>query len=67
MTNILYSTGCPKCKVLEKKLNNAGIPYEVVSDIDIITSKGFDTVPVLSVLGKTMDFSEAIKWINNKE
>ena len=31
----LYSTGCPKCQVLKKKLDTAGINYTIESDIEI--------------------------------
>ena len=31
---VLYSTGCPKCKVLEKKLNADKIEYSISDDID---------------------------------
>jgi glutaredoxin len=30
----LYSTGCPKCKVLETKLNNKNIEFNVNTDVD---------------------------------
>ena len=33
----LYSTGCPKCQVLEKKLNNEGIGFSISNDIDVLT------------------------------
>ena len=68
MTNItLYSTGCPKCNVLEKKLDNAGIKYNIVSDEDIMIEKGFMSAPMLEVDGKTMNFIEANNWIKEQE
>ena len=33
METILYSTHCPKCKVLEKKLQMANITYTVFDNI----------------------------------
>ena len=63
MNVILYSTNCPKCKVLEKKLDNSGIQYEVVTDEDLMIEKGFLSAPMLEVDGTVMDFGEAIKWI----
>ena len=56
MTIILYSTDCPKCKVLKSKLDSKGIEYNVISDVDIMTSKGIDTVPVLEINGEMMNF-----------
>ena len=32
----LYSTGCPKCKVLKKKLEASGKEFEVIEDLDQI-------------------------------
>ena len=64
MQVILYSTGCPKCKVLITKLDSKNINYNVVSDINVIVSKGINTVPVLEVDNNLMDFKTAIDWIN---
>ena len=61
---ILYSTGCPKCKVLEQKMDIKNIKYEKITDIDIMTKKGFMSVPMLDVNGKIMDFKTANNWIN---
>lgn len=66
MQVILYSTGCPKCKVLVAKLNAKNIKYNTVSDVSIIISKGISTVPVLEVNGTIMDFKTAVKWINER-
>jgi hypothetical protein len=32
MKIVLYTIGCPQCNVLEKKLNNAGVQYEIIND-----------------------------------
>lgn len=64
MKIVLFSTGCPKCKVLEKKLQQKNIVYEEVNDVDVMTEKGFMTVPMLEVDGKVMDFKAASDWIN---
>lgn len=62
----LYSTHCPKCKILEKKLDNAKIKYEICDDRELMAEKGFDFMPVLEVDGQTMGFSEAVKWVNER-
>lgn len=62
----LYTIDCPKCKILEKKLEQANIEYEVCKDRDVIASKGFDLMPVLDVGGQVMNFGEAVKWVNNQ-
>lgn len=67
MEVILYSTGCPKCNVLKKKLNDKNINFTENNDIDIMTSLGIEQVPVLSIDGKLMNFSQANTWINERE
>lgn len=67
MEIILYSTGCPKCQVLAKKLNDRKITYFVVSDVETIKALGVSAVPVLSVDGQLYNFSQANKWINDRE
>lgn len=64
---ILYSTHCPKCIVLEKKLSATGIDFTLVEDADIMQQKGFMAAPMLEVDGKVMNFIEANNWINGKE
>lgn len=65
---ILYSTGCPKCKVLKKKLEAANINYTEVTDTDkvyqICKSTGFDSVPIIAIEdGHILDFNKAITWV----
>ena len=63
---ILYSTGCPRCKVLEKKLESKGVAYEKNNSVDEMLSLGITEVPVLNVYGQLLSFSEANEWINNQ-
>jgi len=63
MDVILYSTNCPKCKVLEKKLDSSGINYSIVTDVDVMAQKGFQSAPMLEVGDKIYEFSEAVKWL----
>ena len=62
---ILYSTGCPKCQVLTKKLDAAGISYSVNTDVDEMLALGVKSAPVLEVDGKLMDFSRANAWLRD--
>jgi deoxycytidylate deaminase len=62
----LYSTHCPKCKILEKKLNDANIEYIVCDDREFMSQKGFDFMPVLEVDSQIMGFGEAVKWVNER-
>ena len=63
----LYTTHCPKCRVLEAKLAQKGIEYQENTDIDYMSSLGIMSVPVLKVDGELLDFTTANNWINNKE
>ena len=63
----LYTTHCPKCIILEKKLQDKNIEYQVCDDVDLILSKGMQEAPYLEVEEKEMmNFSKAIKWVNEK-
>lgn len=64
MKIILYSTGCPKCNVLKKKLEMKGIDYEESGDVEKLIEMGIKQAPVLNVGGVLLDFVEANKWIN---
>lgn len=64
MRVVLYSTHCPKCNVLEKKLKAKNIKYEEVNDVETMKEKGYLTVPVLEIDGKCLDFKEAADWLN---
>lgn len=64
MKVILYTTHCPKCMVLEKKLKSKNISYIENTNIDEMLKRGFDTTPMLEVDAKVMNFKEANTWIN---
>ena len=59
----LYSTDCPKCKILQEKLDMKGVTYQKVSDVEIMKQKGFMSTPMLEVDGNIMTYLEAINWI----
>ena len=63
---ILYEHGCPRCKVLKLKLDQKGIQYENISDIEVMKAKGFQEAPKLEVDGVVMNFTEAVKWIGEQ-
>ena len=66
MQVILYSTGCPKCEVMKEKLKDSGIPYTESDDVSVLIKNHIDTVPVLSVDGVLMEFSQANDWLKNR-
>jgi len=63
----LYTTGCPKCRILEGKLKAAGIDFDVVTDIEEMKNLGIISAPAMMV-GKAgpLDFSQAIRWVREK-
>lgn len=62
---ILYSTGCPKCRILETKLSEKNIEYKKNTDIEEMKKLGFVSAPTLVVDDKTLNFGDAIRWIKN--
>lgn len=62
----LYSTHCPKCEILETKLNQKSIQYEECNDVEEMLSKGIETVPILEVDGQLLDFGKAVRWVNER-
>ena len=68
----LYTTDCPKCKVLEQILQQKGLSFEVSHDIDFLIEMGYQSAPILKVDAYTkegppaeiyMNFGEAVKWV----
>ena len=67
MDVVLYSTGCPNCEVLKKRLDSACIAYTTINDEDLMISKGFMSAPVLEVDGTAMSFGNAIRWVKEQK
>ena len=65
MKVVLYSTDCPQCKVLKKKLDDKGIEYEVVSDVDEMLRLGFTSAPMLTVDDEIMNPQMAFLWLES--
>ena len=65
MSVIMYTTGCPKCKILKKKLDEKKVEYEEETDVEKMKSIGIDRVPMLSVDGKLLSYLEAVKLVND--
>ena len=63
---ILYEHGCPRCKVLKMKLDQKGIQYENISDVELMKEKGFQEAPKLEVDGVVMDFAKAVEWVKEQ-
>lgn len=64
MEYLLYSNGCPKCIVLEKKLNNKKIEFNKTGNMKELMDLGFRTIPVLKIDDKFYSFADAIRFLN---
>lgn len=61
----LYSTNCPKCKVIGMKLKQKGIEYEEITDVNEMLGLGIKSAPMLSLEdGNLLNFTDAVKWVN---
>lgn len=65
MTVKLYTTHCPRCKVIEKKLTQKEIEYTEITDQEEMIKLGFKSAPVLEVDDKILNFGDANRWIMN--
>jgi hypothetical protein len=63
----VYSTGCPKCRILLQKLQNKQIEFNEIQDIELMKAMGLKSAPWLEINGELMDFGAAIKWVNGLE
>ena len=66
-THILYSSGCSRCRVLEKKLQLANLRYNIESsDFKILEKMGINELPVLYIpkLDQYLNFSDAVRYVN---
>lgn len=64
---VLYSTGCPKCNVLEKKLKSKNVDFVIETDIEPVAKLGYTSAPILwsKNTNKYYTFTEAVKFVNN--
>lgn len=65
MITLYHSDGCPKCMILERALQEKGVEYESVTDIDVMLEKGFMSVPVLGVGDNNLAFPQALEYVKN--
>lgn len=61
---ILYTIGCPRCKMLEQMLLSSGLTFDIVKDKEVMLRLGFTDVPMLVVGEDTLDYNEAKTWLN---
>lgn len=63
MELILYSTGCPKCRMLEAALKKKDASYEKCEDVQAMIDMGLSEAPVLKVDGKVLSYNDAMKFV----
>ena len=63
MKVVMYSTHCPKCKVLAMKLAQKGIEFEEIDNLDEMRRIGLKSAPALRIEGNILGFNEAIEWL----
>lgn len=64
---VLYSLGCPKCVVLERKLKELGAGFKVCNDLESFAEAGITEIPMLLADGVLMNFTQSIEWINKQK
>lgn len=68
MSVVLYSTNCPKCKMLESRLNKF-IEFDVVTDndkiLEVAKQYNLKSAPILVIDDKAYTFEQAMKIIND--
>lgn len=66
----LYSTHCPKCKIIEMKLAQKNIEHTIIDNPEEVVNVGKDhnilSAPILQVDQEFMDFGQAVKYINGR-
>lgn len=66
---VVYSTGCPQCEVLKKKLADKNADFTLVENRDevikVAEKFGITNVPFMVVDDKVYNFIESINYINN--
>ena len=63
MSVVLYTTHCPKCTVLQTKLDQSNIKYTICDNIDDMQLLNIMSAPALEVNHELLDFSQALKWL----
>jgi hypothetical protein len=48
------------------KLDQKGVQYATVNDVEEMKAKGFQEAPKLEVNGVVMDFKEAVEWLKGQ-
>lgn len=59
----LYTTHCPKCRVLERQFDKMGVNYTLSEDTDKLVRAGYQMAPMVELEdGTFLNFKEAFAW-----
>jgi hypothetical protein len=47
-------------------MKKKSIDYEENNDVSLMISKGIMSAPCLEIDGEILDFTNAVKWVNNQ-
>ena len=61
----LFTSHCPKCRVIETKLKQKNIEYTEETNLQEVIDAGFKSVPILKVDDKYYKFEDANRLIMN--
>lgn len=59
----LYSTGCPKCNILDGRLTKDKIEFTISNNIEKLVEMGFQNAPVLQIDDNFMSYEDAMKLL----
>jgi glutaredoxin len=66
----LYSNNCVKCKIIKKQLEEKGIKYEIVEDMDAILAEakehGISSMPFAKINGEILELQALQKYISER-
>ena len=62
---IIYSSNCPKCIVLKKKLEQKNITFTESNDFQKLLDANIKTLPVLEIDNQLLTFNDAIQYVDN--
>lgn len=59
----IFTIDCHRCKILEMKLKEKGIAFEICTDMQEVIDKGYRTAPILKIGEEYKEFGQAIIFI----
>lgn len=66
MITVYSKPDCPKCHVLKLKLNQKGIEYSEIQDVDKMVEMNILSLPMMDVDGALLTFEQAVKYVNER-